>query len=198
MLSITKSKTIIGLLWVIIWSILTTLLTGIFSKNNEIETRLFEIKINSYEKIYDIVENTFNEKDMREDYLKIFKAFISNSWLNDNYLKCPMIKASECKNTDPVILKTMQSMATEYVMEKYTRSALGNLRKYRPIFPQQTFSEIKKQLESTLESGKKYEYKRCKEWFETSEDWCILGKFEIASVRESILEILEKDIQQHY
>lgn len=68
---------LIGFLWAIIGWILTSFLSSNFWKNNEIETRMFELKKQVYEEFLWEYYNKFNNNVFREKYEENFENIIA-------------------------------------------------------------------------------------------------------------------------
>lgn len=70
---------IIALVSAIVWWVFTSLFSNKFVKDNEIETRVFELKKTVYEDFLNIYFNSFNNENIRKKYEEIFRDKIVNN-----------------------------------------------------------------------------------------------------------------------
>lgn len=201
--SVTIQAAIIWLCAGIIGWIIWAMANSLFAKNNEIETRLFELKIEAYKDIYDIVHMEFDPNKLQNEYLALFKKWLEFMDSSYNYIECANIDPSQCNIGLSWELKFIQWATSKEIIKRSLESSLSKIHRYQPIFPQSIFFKIKSWLDNTYEQVTWGRLNACSfpNDFEQYLEWeydCYMGSDVINPFKKTILNILQEDIQEHY
>ncbi len=144
-------------LWAIIWWFITSFSSNYFWKNNEIETRVFEIKREIYENFLDDYYNTFNWESIAKSYEEEYKfrvekyMYIDHHWLHKiskEIKNCFYDIPSNCNTWEFVncTIGSAQNDSIKYILKKKSDEFIEKSYKYKLFIPNEIFKKITEKI----------------------------------------------------